>query len=1107
MKNYYFLTFVFSIFIFVFTGTANAGVPCDPLKDTDGDGINDCLDLDDDNDGVLDDVESCSTSFLLDGNSLGFSGDVNAFPAQFTNVNRIAGLDVYVEVFGAFADPQTTLPSPRLQNDGTFNNGRLYANTNRVRFTFNGTVKPTTITVLSVNNLFARREANNNRVNERVTVDVDPSVQSSSTTVRSNVCGVNFFSASDIAVTGTSISHVYTMAVPPNNGGVLVARNSCGFESEFANNDGLNYVDYTYESPVQVLPVSTPGAYQPFSVSIEVCNLDTDGDGIPNHLDLDSDNDGIADVIENGGDDPDNNGLIGTGILTGADVNANGIPVDANGGSGLVVINSDSDTYPDFLDIDADNDGIVDVIESQYTMLYVAPSGIDTDGDGIDDSYDVDQGGAFSSGNVDTDNDGTPDRIDLDSDGDGSSDETEAAQGVWTSADTDGDGLADVFDDYSSINPPLTPDGTNADNDGQIPNQDASPAPANQFPNDYYADGRLESNWRDNFVIWFDCSTGEWKDNTGTVITLNSTNYNDYALMPGCCVADLSLDAIVDNIQIPSCGSLNITGCLTVEDFVINEGAVRLVEVTESDYGQYLGPTLNNLEFNMIMNEEGWHNIAFPVQITAAELQSQNNTVADPKLISLTNDLATTNLLWWDPATSSGKEQGFLITRNATAYSTHAYGTWHPVTSAENLTGRGYNYYIDGNFSNTTNVLKAIGTSHTEEFTYATSDNFGGWNLIPNIYPVTVSIAEMFNDGFFTGFDNVVWIWDPGDPNPSQPSQGLFSSGAYIAYDAQTGTALNPALGTNNGTIAPFQSFYIRRTSASTARRVNSDGTDYSADAEAVNPGLTTDPTPLDKVDGLPIAGQNTATGNNVPVTMKPSYRTACLITKHYKTNYDLMLLRVSDVQSPEMADVTEIVFDHSFTDEFDSGFDIDKLGVREAYPMIFSTLNNRALVINKMPYPENTTKVPVGVYASEDDRQLQIDMMQMPEGWYVFLEDKLTGAWHNLSNDNYLFRNETDFKMERFVLHFSMKTVPVKPAGPEIIAWGTQEGIELHFDNMTSEKAEISVTNIIGQVLHLNKSVNTSENYSIPISDQDTQVYTVTIVSQDMVKTIKVVR
>ena len=119
-----------------------------------------------------------------------------------------------------------------------------------------------------------------------------------------------------------------------------------------------------------------------------VCaTLDFDGDGIPNHLDLDSDNDGILDAIEA------NNGLAPTNYLNGvinSTVGPNGMPNSAETGintgiSNFPLTNTDNQSNPDFLDIDADNDGIIDIIEAQSTFAYAAPSGIDTDKDGVDD--------------------------------------------------------------------------------------------------------------------------------------------------------------------------------------------------------------------------------------------------------------------------------------------------------------------------------------------------------------------------------------------------------------------------------------------------------------------------------------------------------------------------------------------------------------------------------------------------------------------------------------------------------------------------------------------------------------------------------------------------
>jgi gliding motility-associated-like protein len=81
---------------------------------------------------------------------------------------------------------------------------------------------------------------------------------------------------------------------------------------------------------------------------------------------------------------------------------------------------TDNDNIIDQLDLDSDNDGITDIIESQQNTL-VGSSNLDNNKDGI---YDV-----FGSGIIplDTDQDGIPDYLDLDSDNDGIYDLVEAS--------------------------------------------------------------------------------------------------------------------------------------------------------------------------------------------------------------------------------------------------------------------------------------------------------------------------------------------------------------------------------------------------------------------------------------------------------------------------------------------------------------------------------------------------------------------------------------------------------------------------------------------------------------------------------------------------------
>ena len=196
---------------------------------------------------------------------------------------------------------------------------------------------------------------------------------------------------------------------------------------------------------------------------------DKDRDGLPNYLDLDSDGDGIPDTFEAAFYivDGENDGIIGTGPIVDAD--GDGLS-DLNDPDFVVISplfnqDRDFDGLSNYLDIDSDNDGILDNIEGLATNRYVAPKGIDTDGDGIDDAYDVNNGGV-ASGYANIDGGSAPDYVDTDAENDGVRDWLENAvvsplevdlvnnqtgaagpDGLMDILpDSDGDGLADIFD-------------------------------------------------------------------------------------------------------------------------------------------------------------------------------------------------------------------------------------------------------------------------------------------------------------------------------------------------------------------------------------------------------------------------------------------------------------------------------------------------------------------------------------------------------------------------------------------------------------------------------------------------------------------------------------
>lgn len=116
--------------------------------------------------------------------------------------------------------------------------------------------------------------------------------------------------------------------------------------------------------------------------------LDSDGDGVPDTIDIDDDNDGILDVTEstkNGtyydplGDDDldllpnylDTRDDIGLGTPDGS----NTLYDDINGDGTADIFDTDHDGIADHLDLDADGDGIPDIIEGQPTTTYIAFSG------------------------------------------------------------------------------------------------------------------------------------------------------------------------------------------------------------------------------------------------------------------------------------------------------------------------------------------------------------------------------------------------------------------------------------------------------------------------------------------------------------------------------------------------------------------------------------------------------------------------------------------------------------------------------------------------------------------------------------------------------------
>ncbi|UOB16883.1 gliding motility-associated C-terminal domain-containing protein [Abyssalbus ytuae] len=223
-----------------------------------------------------------------------------------------------------------------------------------------------------------------------------------------NILDNDVYDTQPIAAADVNIS-----IINDNSAGIILLNTTTGF-ADIAPGTPAG----TYTLDYQVCLISDPTNCDTATLTIQVnhsAGLDTDGDGIEDVVDLDDDNDGILDILEGNAD-------------------------------------SDGDGIADSLDLDSDDDGIPDNVEAQSTQEYIAPSGIDTDNDGLDDAYE-------GSGNegidpVNTDNTDLPDYLDDDSDNDGVSDAIEAwdfnmdgiADNILLGIDADNDGLDDAFE-------------------------------------------------------------------------------------------------------------------------------------------------------------------------------------------------------------------------------------------------------------------------------------------------------------------------------------------------------------------------------------------------------------------------------------------------------------------------------------------------------------------------------------------------------------------------------------------------------------------------------------------------------------------------------------
>jgi hypothetical protein len=293
-----------------------------PSTDTDGDGAIDVVDLDDDNDGITDEEEYCSTisaSFLASSdvgerNVVINHTDTGYLRIDFSSMDNSFQLDINgTTVHPSILEFENGALGPGdeyfvFQSDGSFISQPWVANSNgipRLRLV----------------------------VDEYGMISLYGSRNTSATSLELME-----------AQGGTPFN---TIAWIPGNNNTFTLTNQQG---------------------------PGPEGFTGELFASAIC--DTDGDGISNHLDLDSDNDGLFDLVESGAlEEPGVNDNNNDGRIDGA--------VSSSGTNGIysgiedndtpyalltyTIFDSDSDGTYDAYTLDADGDGCTDVVESGFT--------------------------------------------------------------------------------------------------------------------------------------------------------------------------------------------------------------------------------------------------------------------------------------------------------------------------------------------------------------------------------------------------------------------------------------------------------------------------------------------------------------------------------------------------------------------------------------------------------------------------------------------------------------------------------------------------------------------------------------------------------------------
>jgi hypothetical protein len=254
------------------------------------------------------------------------------------------------------------------------------------------------------------------------------------------------------------------------------------------------------------------------------------------------------------------------------------------------------------------------------------------------------------------------------------------------------------------------------------------------------------------------------------------------------------------------------------------------------------------------------------------------------------------------------------------------------------------------------------------------------------------------------------------------------------------GTTFSSFNQTSGERIAPFQAFWVRASAASQSIIMGGTGV------------------------------KTTTTGN-----------------RQMKKNFDIFGLFVSDNEN--RYDNLFVHFEPTASDKYEGNWDMPKLrSTRDDVPTVYAYAGAEKVYQNAVA-PKQQYSMPVFFEAKQEGKAYTFSALteRYEANLPVTLEDKKTGAMHNILTADYTFNHDVKFDAQRFVLHFGdlgANNVAEVNATTKVNAYMSNGMLLLNSENFVANTT-VMVADVLGRIWYEGSLSQGTQQISLPENAQ----------------------